>query len=162
MNLQRHPPLGLPATVIAAVDRAAADLHAKATFYTGLGLKVLPQAPGAKHPAIPWEPFQTRFPTPEELTAWFGEGRGAGICVVLDDSGFVVVDLDGPKAAQLLRAAAIEIPFTTPTVLSGSGCGIHLWFRTARPAGRHIRVLSGENSGVDVLGTGIVILSPWT
>ena len=80
--------------------------------------------------------------------------------MVLDDSGFVVVDLDGPKAAQLLRAAAIEIPLTTPTVLSGSGCGIHLWFRTARPVGRHIRVLSGENSSVDVLGTGIVILPP--
>ena len=129
------------------------------------GLKPLPKRKGTKFPAIPWEPYKGRPPRPDELTSWFAGDGADGICAVLDGTGFAVLDLDmsGDAARRLLTDAGVDIPDLVPRVITGSGRE-HLWFRTNRTVGRHIRLLSRETddttAAIDVLGEGIVVLPP--
>lgn len=133
---------------------------ALAEHYYRLGLPVVPVAPGSKFPAVPWTPFQREYPTLDEIEAWWEATPEAGIAAVLQASPFLVVDEDGPHAADLVRDAGWCVP-GSPIVRTGSG-GHHRWFR--KPAGvvvrDRIRLLHDDGSQVDVRATGVVILPP--
>ena len=81
-----------------------------------MGLKPVPKKTGKKYPAIAWQPYQTRFPRRDELTEWFARDDIDGVCVVLDGTGYVVIDCDGPRdrARRLLAETGIEIPNLCP------------------------------------------------
>ena len=126
-----------------------------------MGLKPLPKKRGVKFPAIAWEPFQARFPRPDELTAWFARDDVDGICVVLDGTGYVVIDCDGPRdrARRLLAEAGIEIPDLCPRVITGRDRD-HFYLRTTQSIGREIGFLQAEGVKIDLLGEGVVVVPP--
>jgi len=126
-----------------------------------MGLKPLPKKRGQKYPAIAWEPYQTRFPRRDELTEWFARDDIDGVCVVLDGTGYVVIDCDGPRdrARRLLVEAGIEIPSLCPRVITGRDRD-HFYLRTTRPVGRHLGFLQAEGISIDLLGEGVVVVPP--
>ena len=106
--------------MLAATD--AVSLADWARFYQEAGFKPLPKRNGQKYPSVDWQPYQEDVPTDAEIAGWFGNGAD-GICLVLDGTGLVVVDCDGPpeQTQQLLRQAGIEIPHACPRVVTGRG-----------------------------------------
>ena len=88
-----------------------------------MGLKPLPKKKNKKYLAVPWEPYQTRFPDLDELSELFARPDVDGVCVVLDNTGYVVIDCDGPRdrARKLLAEARIEIPALCPRVIHRRG-----------------------------------------
>ena len=137
-----------------------------ATRYWKDGIrKLLRKRKGSKRPVGPWAHLQDATPTLDEIRAEFSPADDTdGIVAVLDDTGLVVVDLDGSveHAHRLLTDNGVVLPDSSPRVITGSGQE-HFWFRTDRPVGRHIRLLDAENdtkAAIDVLGLGIVILPP--
>ena len=155
--MTRHAP-GLGDDVLKAID--ATTVADWATWYRDMGHKPLPKKPGAKFPAIDWLPYQTRNPRDQELDQWFS-GETDGVCLVLDNTGYCVLDLDGDLGAaqRLLREAGVVIPDACPRVITGSGAS-HYHFTTEQPVGRHIRLLEGNGAGIDLLGEGIVVAPP--
>ena len=126
-----------------------------------MGLKPLPKKMGKKYPVLRWEPYQNRFPDPDELFELFARPDVDGVCVVLDNTGYVVVDCDGPRdrARRLLAAAGIEIPALCPRVITGRDRD-HFYLRTARPVGRRVGLLRAEGVSIDLLGAGVVVVPP--
>ena len=126
-----------------------------------MGLKPLPKKTGQKYPAVPWEPYQTRYPDPDELAELFARPDTDGVCVVLDGTGYVVIDCDGPRdrARRLLASVGIEIPDLCPRVITGSDKD-HFYLRTTRRIGRHIGFLQAEGVTIDLLGEGVVVVPP--
>ena len=131
-----------------------------AEWYQKMGLKPLPITQGAKFPGVPWEPYQSHAPTPEDIDRWFSNDVD-GVVNVLDGTGFVVIDGDGdPEAVdRVLADAGINIPDACPRVITGSGT-VHLYFRSDQQLGRHIRLLEDGDVAIDVLGQGCVVAPP--
>ena len=168
--------LGLPVDVIVAIDRSERDLLAWASWYADMGVKPLPRGRGGKHPRVAWTPFQDRHPTADERTAWFSDAGTTGIVAVLDETHYVVLELDAanpdrlPDAYGLLTQAGIAIPHACPRVISGSGRSEQLWFRAPRPvpgSGRAVAALvhpdgpaKAGGAQVDILAKGIIVLPP--
>src|SRR5262249_41497250 len=120
------PPPGKKALATAGTDALAAALA-----YRKLGFSVVPQRPGAKHPAVKWKPFQTRRPTEVEIRYWFKLWPDAGLAVVLGAvSSLFAIDVDGEEAHDVLVARLGGEPLA-PKVMSGSGDPrrYHLYFR---------------------------------
>ena len=149
--------LGLTDDQLAAID--AVNIVDRAHFYLRVRLKPLPKALGRKHPSVDWKPYETTTPTADDVDGLFAN-KADGICLVLDDTGYVVLDCDGPqdRATQLLKDAGIEIPPACPRVVMGRGQ--HFYFRTPRPVGRHVGLLKGDGVQIDVLGAGCVVAPP--
>ena len=149
--------LGLTDHVLTAIS--AADTTGWASFYLDAGLKPLPKAAGKKHPAVDWKPYETQVPTANEIQRWFGPGTD-GVCLVLDGTGYVVLDCDGPPdlTNHLLAQAGVQLPHACPRVVTGRGQ--HWYLRTERPVGRHVGVLRGDGGQLDVLGAGCVVAPP--
>ena len=104
----------------------------QALSYLGEGLSLLPIHPKAKNPKIPWEEFQKRRPTKEEIRKWFSEDE-AGIGIVCGDvsNGFLVLEFDEQnwdEIAVLFEEAFPRIAYETRRVETGGG-RLHLWIR---------------------------------
>lgn len=104
-------------------------------------------SPG-KHPiSNGWNEFQTRRPSPAEVTKWWTQYPEANIAVITGKiSGLTVLDIDNPN---LLFVA------NTPTVITGRG-GRHLYFEgddKVRNAAKFVR-------GVDIRGEGGYVIAP--
>ncbi|MCD0458614.1 bifunctional DNA primase/polymerase [Roseiconus lacunae] len=96
------------------------DRFAAAQFYLDLGWSIIPQRTGEKKPLVKWTEFQTRKPTPDELSGWWQRWPDAGIMLVLGPaSGVFTVDVDGKDAHDVLND---KIPDRShvPCVKSGS------------------------------------------
>jgi replicative DNA helicase len=134
-----------PTTEPAALEAA---LH-----YASLGLRVIPIAPGKKHPPVPeWQKAATCDPAIIEAW-WTGLYRGHGVGIATGPgSGVWVLDVDtaGAKvgAASLaeLEASYGPLPATVESI-TGTG-GRHLFF-TADPA-HPVRNNQSGKAGVDL------------
>lgn len=107
-------------------DFATATPHEAATYLVQEGFTILPIKLGAKVPPVEWKPYQTRQPTNTELDYWFQQHdwQVGIICGTL--SNVVVLDCDTPKAVEWAKA---NMPPTPLRTLSGSGRGMHFWYR---------------------------------
>mgnify|MGYP001258217120 CR=1 FL=1 len=118
-------------------------------------------APG-KHPAAHHVPrgLLDASGDPEMLRRWWSRperrtGRPWSIGAAVP-AWAVVLDLDGPEAAEALRAEGLALPATL-TALTGRGEGfLHLWYRTERPISPAVGVLPH----VDVRGPGSYVVAP--
>ena len=158
--------------LIPYIEETAGDLLAWARLYLELGLKPLPRRCGSKHPGVRWKPYQDRSPTSDEIADWFRDPDTTGICTVLDNTPFVVLELDAatseqlPDARALLTNARIAVPHACPHVVSGSGRSEQFWFRSTTVRRRYIAALThadGAKAGgvqLDILASGIVVLPP--
>ncbi|MBU0514811.1 MAG: bifunctional DNA primase/polymerase [Proteobacteria bacterium] len=122
----------------------------------GLGLSVIPTAPGEKRPAVTWTEYQERRPTVDELAVWFGRnGHGLGI-VTGQVSGLVVLDADSEAGRDELEK---HLPDSLLTWVGKTPKGYHYYFR--HPGGRvpnGVRVLPD----VDLRGDGGQVVAPPT
>lgn len=99
-------------------------LESKALQYTKAdGFSVFPVGSDKKPVISGWKEYQTRFPTEEEISAWWAENPRANIAIVTGKiSGIVVVDVDTYAGADLT-------PFPkTYTVKTGNG-GTQLYYK---------------------------------
>ena len=107
-----------------------------------------------------WTPYQEAMATEEEIRDWWRKWPDANIGIVTGSvSRIVVLDLDGPNCAALLRERAIVLP-RTATVQTGKG--FHLYFRCGDGSiGNSAGILSdGRGSQVDVRGEGGYVVAP--
>lgn len=85
-----------------------------ACAYVAAGLSVIPIRSLSKMPDLPdetWRTYTERFPTDDELIAWFGEAtpkRSIGIVSGPISGGLVVIDIDRPHVLDLWRALVAE------------------------------------------------------
>jgi len=127
-----------------------------ALLYVIKGWSIIPLYPKNKHPLIPWQEHQQRRATPKEIIAWWNRWPGANVGIVTGQaSGLVVLDLDGPEAAQLAREKGLPV---TPCVRTGKGW--HYYF--SHPGQQHVRnavALLGRK-GLDLRADGGYIVAP--
>lgn len=118
-----HPP---PPVVQAARSPTVA---VAAYRYAALGFSVLPLS--GKVPAVSWEIYQDTPATEAEIQAWEQAGLLAGnvglVCGYVS-GGLVILDLDGTEAYEAFQATFPYL-LDTYTVASGSGRGVHLYYR---------------------------------
>ncbi|HYI92886.1 MAG TPA: phage/plasmid primase, P4 family [Bryobacteraceae bacterium] len=118
-----------------------------------LGLSIIPVGLNKKPLVSTWKPFQTRQATKAQLRELMAMNPAAWATVTGQCSGVIVVDFDGQKGRQTMRALGLE-----PHVLTGSG-GYHVYF--AHP-GWHVPTLNCKTDielgkawpGLDVRGDG--------
>jgi hypothetical protein len=55
---------------------------AYAELYYKLDLSIIPLQPKGKQPLIPWQEYQTRKPTKEEIHQWFSQWKDANIGIL--------------------------------------------------------------------------------
>jgi len=89
------------------------------------GFSVIPLREKDKRPAIEtWTPYQTKRPSEEELTQWFGNDSKNNIGIVTGKiSGIAVVDLDSRDAIEFAKRNRFH---KTPCVKTGKG--LHLYY----------------------------------
>lgn len=114
-----------------------------------------------KRPAIPrWEQYQKVPPTEELVRLWWKQWPDAGIAILTGSvSGLVVLDLDGPRAADLLTATGLAIPSTAAVA---TGNGFHAYFLyDGKPISNRTKLLGdGEGNAIDVRGEGGYVVAP--
>lgn len=135
---------------------AALDFHKR-------GLNVVPQkAVDSKHPGVYWTELQKRRVTLTELMKWrscsmFADGVGFITGVI---SGVIVIESDGPEGEAVIaqfEQAHGALPETF-TVRSGSGRGLHRYFRHP---GFHVTTRANTSIKLDVKGDrGFCVLPP--
>jgi hypothetical protein len=133
--------------------------YAAASDYRRRGWSVIPQRPSTKRPYVRWKAFQSRLPTWQEFADWWRRFPDAGIAVICGPlSGILVVDVDGPEAAEALIRRLGSEPLT-PKALSGSGDPnrYHLFFQhpdfqtRAKATPWHARLEFRGHAGLAVL-----------
>ena len=143
-------------------DFQTATPHEAATYLVSEGFTVLPIKLGAKKPPIEWKPLQLRQPTEKELKRWFlqHDWQVGIICGTLSNT--VVLDCDTPKAVEWAKN---NMPPTPLRTVSGSGRGMHFWYRQPENLvvtnARSAWVLpSREDLEIDIRGQGGQVLAP--
>lgn len=125
-------------------------------------------SPG-KHPALPWQRFQTKAIDDDQLLVWFGDGgmyerHNIGLVTGAISGNVFVLDVDcgpgklGDDSLHDLQMQHDDLPATMETKTGNNGR--HLFFRA--PAG--VRIITDKNvlgPGVDVRGEGgFVVAAP--
>jgi hypothetical protein len=110
-----------------------------------------------KVPAIPWRQYQTRLPTKQEVSRWFG-GAPMNLAVITGAiSGFVVIDLDDLEAKRWAVGRLPYTPWQTQTPR-----GFHLWYRhpgVRVPNRARLETPAGRLK-IDVRGDGGYVIAP--
>ena len=123
------------------------------------GWSVIPLISGAdadigKRPAIPWQVYQKRRPTVDELQQWFDRDLSSVYGVVCGRvSRLIVIDLDTPEAVDQFTHAFPELTHTL-TVQSGFRGTPHLYFQVDFP------VKTCKLKGGDLKGEGSYVVGP--
>lgn len=142
------------------------DTHLPATAreaaldYLARGWSVIPVQARGKRPLIPWQIYQQRAATADDVREWFARWPNAGVGVVTGAvSGLVVLDVDprhgGDDSLAALEHAHGPLPETVEAV-SGGG-GRHLYF--AHPHG-HVHNRAALAAGIDLRGDGGFVVAP--
>lgn len=99
--------------------------------YSQQCFSVIPIAPRDKKPLIPWEEYQRRLATPEEIQAWWARWPDANVGIVTGViSGLVVIDLDSQEAKDNLKALLAGYDLTVvPRSRTGKGWQLFLCIR---------------------------------
>lgn len=96
--------------------------------YKSMGLNIIPCK--GKKPAVKWTDYTQRQSTQQEIDSWFKSGRYTDISIVCGDiSNLTILDLDGLEAIKYFYNRFKDIYQSTYTVRTGSGKGLHLYFR---------------------------------
>ena len=107
-----------------------------------------------------WKSYQTTPATREQIEAWWTENPQANIGVLTGAiSGIIVIDLDGPRAVDLLRSARVLVPHTASV---STGRGHHAYYKHP---GYHVTgtanlLTDNAGSNVDVRGDGNYVVAP--
>ena len=132
-------------------------LSVAATAYLDRGWSFLPLV--EKRPSLPqWKELQSRLPTTEEATAWFGSPSSAitGIGIVTGNlSGLVVVDCDTINDAAYWKTHFPSSPFAVKT----GGGGAHFYYQAPDDidVGNRVKV---HLRRIDVRGEGGYVAAP--
>jgi hypothetical protein len=125
-----------------------ADLQAR-------GWSVIPLRPRSKLPAVPWQEYQRRHATINELEQWFAEpGFNVGI-VTGKLSGIFVIDADTPEAVAW---ALSNLPPCDLRVRTSKG--MHFYYSHDYEHGRPIRNKARIRDGIDVRAEGGYVVAP--
>lgn len=152
-----------------ATDTQPTDPMWWAEHYASLGLRVVPIAPGRKHPALPaWQDAATN--DPDTIHNWWTglyRGHGVGIALGPQPNGLNLFALDGDGAEGTASVSAMITERNMPRTVTArtGGGGIHLVY--SAPA--DIDVRNQQTSGnrvapkVDVRGAGgQIVVAPTT
>lgn len=119
-----------------------------------MGWSVIPIG-DRKVPLIKWKEFQTRLPTEDEVTKWFGPRTKANIGIVTGMvSGLIVLDVDSEQGQAFVDSKG---GFTNPTVITGKK-GHHYY--CIHPGDREYRNFAGVEDGIDARGDGGYVVAP--
>lgn len=118
---------------------SASDLHATAISAHAAGLCVVPPSEdGSKAPLSAWKLYQTRLPSEEQLTAWYGSGQRSGIGYVCGPASGNLecfeFDDDETYRAFLTAAEAVGLGSLLERIANGyeeetPGRGVHWLYR---------------------------------
>ncbi len=134
--------------------------------YQALGWSVIPlrwsgDVENRKKPQVEsWDSYQQTAATEDQVRSWCSQWPQANIGVVMGEvSGLVAIDLDGPKAVDLLRSVHVAVPLTASV---STGKGFHAYYRyPGYPVSNRARLLDdGQGSAVDVRGDGGYVVAP--
>lgn len=98
-----------------------------ALAYARAGLPIFPLGSRNKHP-IEHGGFHTATADESQIRAWWGQYPEANIGAVPGRIGCIVPDLDTPEAVEAWRRI---VPVDTAEVRTGSGKGLHPWYRVS-------------------------------
>ncbi len=137
------------------------NIHTYAYKYRQLGLSVIPVKSKGKTPLIPWQPYQKKIPTEQEINQWFKKKwPSANIGIITGTiSKIVALDLDRKNeedGEQSLRGLLGEIP---DTPLAKTPNGLHLFFK--HPGnGTHLSNFARKLPGLDLRADGGYVVAP--
>jgi hypothetical protein len=125
-----------------------------ALAYLEQGYSIIPVSPSDKKPMWAWKEFQSRHATQAEVMAWFQAMPDMNIGIVTGEvSGISVVDVDGLKGRDSVRALPVVLPATRVIATPN---GHHLYYRYT-PA-----LTTGANflPGLDLRSDGGFVVAP--
>ena len=109
-----------------------------ASEYRNAGINVIPlYLDGSKKPGLPsWLPYQSKFATDAELSAWFSKPHGIGLVCGILSGGLEVFDFDDGSLFEPWRQKVKNIVERLPVVETPSG-GWHVLFRCSEVGGNN-------------------------
>lgn len=133
------------------------DLLDAALDYSRRGFSVVPILPKDKKPLVPWEDYQRRKATQEELQTWWAKWPDINLGIITGQiSRVIVIDIDSPEARERLKELCQGYDLTA-VPRSRTGKGWHLWFKHP---GVSIPNRAGVLPGVDIRGDGGFVVAP--
>ena len=123
-----------------------------ALSYLHKGISLIPLMPGGKKPLIPWEEYQARLPTKEEVVSWFKDGRAnvGAVCGAVS-GGLVALDFESEES--FAKFFSPEKILNATLVTKTPHGGVHVWLReTGEVPRRSIRI--SKEPPLDLLGEG--------
>ena len=134
-------------------------LASQALDFLSQGLPMIPSRGKSKGPCVKWKAFQSKLPTPLDISTWDSRFNPERWGVVTGElSGVIGIDFDGDKGIAQMKAWGLK-----PSVESGSG-GAHVYVQHPGWYVPTMNSKTGKNTwpfpGVDVRGDGgfIVLL----
>ena len=122
---------------------------------------------GSKKPSLEtWKEYQTRRPSEDELTGWFGGGktRGIGALAGAISGGLEIVDLDAPELRAELEALIEEHApglLQRLVIVETPKGGRHYWYRCEKIDGNLKLAQSAERQTlIETRGEGGYVLTP--
>jgi len=124
-------------------------------LYKKLGVCLIPVVPHSKKPLVEWKEYQTRLPTPEELSEWFEyTGNNVGVLTGRISQNLTVLDLDNK---ELLNEPILS-KLAGETLCVHTKRGYHIYLRSLEPCGNFHRPygLDVRSEGAYVVGAGSI------
>jgi hypothetical protein len=139
-------------------------LEAVAQNYLAQGFSVIPvkgkhgkDIDDAKKPLIPWEEFQHRKATPDEVSQWFKQWPRADIAIVTGPiSDLFIIDLDGEEWRKSVADKEFPMTWTARTTRGG----FHYYCRWSPRLAEYVTNRARILPGVDVRGAGGYAVAP--
>lgn len=131
-----------------------------ALCYLSAGISVIPVR--AKIAAVNWRIFTVERATVALVEAWQRNGLLTGIAVVCGrvSNNLVVLDLDGDDAVKAFQSRFAQTIYAdTWTVRSGSGKGMHIYWRVAQMP-RTLRALGTTVGNIELRAEGCYVVAP--
>lgn len=131
-----------------------------ALAYAERDWSVVPVRPSAKAPIIPWQEFQERCASVDEIRKWFDRWPEANVGIVTGViSGLIVIDVDprhgGDESLAKWEVTHGPLPRTVEAVTGGGGR--HIYFSSGDIT---LRNMVGVAEGIDVRAEGGMIVAP--
>lgn len=120
------------------------------------GYRVLPLAPAGKRPHRTLAPRGVKSASndPATVREWWARCPDSNIGVAAT-AGVLVLDVDGREGIEALKALRLDLA-GVPTVRSGSGDGLHLYFGGESPTGH----CADAGKHLDLRGAGAYVVAP--